>query len=333
MILKRILTFVNKPLSLQRLSSGFNLDQLTTKMISGYTYKAFGLTINSELECPELQASTGKADVSIQLGVVPKSLENPLFVGVRFQTTGNEFLLLVDKVARYHVLNGEQITIEILENADVDDVRLFLLGSAFGALIHQRGLLPIHGSAIEIEQSAIIFSGHSGAGKSTIAAAFYKQDFPILSDDVSVLSLSSEGIPIVHPGYPQMKLWSDSILKLGDEPSLFPNVRKQLDKHNIRVSNRFCEQPLPLKKIYIIASRNLNKLEMIPVKGVEKFSLLRNHTYRFNFIAGAQMRTAHFRYIDALAKHVDVIKILRPNGKFLFDEIINLVLQDLRNER
>jgi len=129
------------------------------------------------------------------------------------------------------------------------------------------------------------------------------------------------------PGYPQMKLWADSIQKLGGQPSHYPTVRKKLEKHNIPVSTGFCEQPIPLKKIYIISAHNENTLHVESVRGIEKFSLLKNHTYRFNFIAGAQMRAAHFGYLDSIAKQIEVLKLFRPNGKFLFDEIISIVLE------
>jgi len=297
-------------------------------LITSFTYKAFGLIINSAFECPELMIASGIPDVTIKLGVVPQSLENPLFSGVRFQTSGQELILTVDKIARYHVVNGQSITIDVLPNADISEVRLFLLGSAIGALIHQRGLLPFHGSSIKIGASAIILSGLSGAGKSTLAAAFRKSGYLLLSDDVSVLSFSPEGLPIVHPGYPQMKLWTDSILKLGDDPSNYSKIRQKIEKHNIPIKESFWDQPLPLSKIYIIVSSNLGKLKLEPIKGIEKFSLLKTHTYRFNFVAGKQMHSSHFKSFEQLAKNVEVLKLTRPSGKFIFDELISMILEN-----
>ncbi len=270
--------------------------------------------------------ASGQPDVTIKLGEVPQLLENHLFSGVRFQTSGQEFLLTVDKIARFYVIGGSSITIEVFPNADISEVRLFLLGSAFGALIHQRGLLPFHGSSIKIGDSAIILSGPSGAGKSTLAAAFRKKGYLLLSDDVCVLSFSPEGMPIVHPGYPQMKLWTDSILKLGDDPSNFSKIRERIEKHNIPIESSFWDQPLPLNKIVIIGSSNLGELKLEQVRGIEKFSLLKAHTYRFNFVAGKEMQTSHFKSFDLLAKNVEVLKLTRPAGKFLFDELINLIL-------
>jgi len=293
---------------------------------SSYIYKAFGLVIQSEFECPELIPTTGTVDVLIKLGEVQKTLKNPLFSGVRFQTNGQEFLLQVDKIARYLVQNGRLITIDIFQNADLSEVRLFLLGSAFGALIHQRGLLPFHGSSVKVDNSAIILSGLSGAGKSTIAAALNQKGFPLLSDDVSVISFTNDGEPIVYPGYPQMKLWSDSIIKLGHNPTQYSRIRQQLEKHSIPLTTCYWDKPLPLSRIFIINSSNLGELNVESVKGVEKFSLLKTHTYRFNFVVGQEMNSLHFKSFDQLSKKVEVYKLNRPSGKFLFDELINLIL-------
>lgn len=296
-------------------------------MGSSFTYKAFGLIINSAFECPELIAASGVPDVTIKLGHVPESLVKPLFSGVSFQTNGQEFLLKVNNIARYYVINGNSIIIELFPKSEITEVRLFLLGSAFGALIHQRGLLPFHGSSIKFNHTAIILSGLSGAGKSTLAAAFRQKGYFLLSDDVSVLSITSDELPTVYPGYPQMKLWNDSIQKLGEDPSCYSKVRKQIEKHRIPIINSFWDQPLPLSKIYIINSSNLGELKLEPVKGIEKISLLKTHTYRFNFVAGRQMQSIHFKSFDLLARNVEVLKLTRPSGKFVFDELINLILE------
>lgn len=294
---------------------------------SKYIYQAFGLIIKSEIELPELPLASGDFDVTVSLGKVPKTLESPTFTGVRFESNIKEFLLRIDPIASFYVANGNQITIDKNPTADFDEVRLFILGSAFGALIHQRGLLPFHGSSINLDNSAVIFSGHSGAGKSTLAAAFHKKGYPLLSDDVSVISLTEQGIPYVQPGYPQMKLWSDSIKKLGEDPTTFKTIRKRVEKHSVPIFNDYQKEPIQLRNIFIIVSSNLGELKVEPIKGIEKFNLLRSHTYRFNFVVGQQMQANHFNYISALAKQVNVFRLTRPTDKFLFDEMIELIIE------
>lgn len=68
-----------------------------------YTYKAFGLFIRSEFEIPEFILDKGNPDVEISLDLVPINLKKVTKRGVKFQATHNEFLLTVDKVARFYV--------------------------------------------------------------------------------------------------------------------------------------------------------------------------------------------------------------------------------------
>ncbi len=296
------------------------------KLISKYTYRAFGLIIESDIDCPELIPSSEIPNVIIAIGKVPNVLKNPLFSGVRFQTNGQEFLLAVDKIAKYYVTNGNSIIIEPFTKADPASIRLFLLGSAIGALIHQRRLVPFHGSAIKINDKAIILSGLSGAGKSTLAAAFKQKGYKILADDISVISFTSNEIPYVNPGFPQMKLWSDSIQKLGEDPKNYSKIREELNKYRLPIDTGFCNESLPLQNIFIINSSNLGELKIEQIRGIEKFSMLKTHTYRFNFVTGKEMQSTHFKSFEKISKTIEIYRLTRPSGKFPFDELIDLIL-------
>ncbi len=58
---------------------------------------------------------------------------------------------------------------------DDDDVRLFLLGSVMGAVLHYRGVTPLHGNGFVHEGGAVLVLGNMGVGKSTLAAALVKK--------------------------------------------------------------------------------------------------------------------------------------------------------------
>ena len=77
---------------------------------------------------------------------------------------------------------------------DEDVIRLYILGTCMGAILMQRKILPLHGSAIEIDGKAYAIVGDSGAGKSTLASAFLKQGYQLVSDDVIAVSLSQENL-------------------------------------------------------------------------------------------------------------------------------------------
>ena len=153
-----------------------------------YIYQAFGLQILSCLPCPELLPSSQPPDVTITYGRVPEGLTEPFPEKFCYQTAPGLFLLKIPNIARYLVKNGKEIIIDRAPQANDTDVRLFLLGSVMGALIHQRGGLPLHGSAIRLpDGTAAIFMGLSGVGKSTLAAAFHQRGYEVAADDVSLI--------------------------------------------------------------------------------------------------------------------------------------------------
>src|SRR3954464_14861332 len=141
------------------------------------TYRLFGLNLRSEIGLAGLAPAVeaGVADVEIGFGRVPSGDYPP-----GYSATAGGTLLAVAKVGRYFIREGREIVIEPAEGASERNLRLFLLGSAFGALLHRRGPLPLHANAIDLGRRAVAFSGHSGAGKSTIAAWFHDRGYPVL---------------------------------------------------------------------------------------------------------------------------------------------------------
>ena len=164
-------------------------------------YRIFGLTVLSEVDLPSFPAPCPDAaeppDVVIRCGPTPYGLAHPRFKGVRFETAEDEFLLRVDGVARYYVQGGRTVVVTPEEGAG-DDVVVFLMGSAMGALLHQRRVLALHGGAIMANGEAVIFSGPSGVGKSVLTAAFLARGYGFLADDICAVT-TADGDPAVIP--------------------------------------------------------------------------------------------------------------------------------------
>jgi hypothetical protein len=120
-----------------------------------------------------------------------------------------------DGTAGYWITGGNQILVEPHADTTMRNVRLFILGSAMGVLLHQRGLLPLHANCVEIDDRAFVFMGHSGAGKSTLAAAFHDRGFRVIADDVCVIDLAGEEQASVMPGIPRLRLWEEALQASG----------------------------------------------------------------------------------------------------------------------
>lgn len=74
-------------------------------------------------------------------------------------------------------------------------------------LLGWRGMLPIHGSAVEIDGLGYLICGPSGAGKSTLAAGLVALGAKLISDDLSVVTEGRDGTTLsMVRGRPGMRL-------------------------------------------------------------------------------------------------------------------------------
>jgi hypothetical protein len=292
-------------------------------------FRAWGLNIASCMDLPEFLPGNGEApDVVVCYGAVPEALEEVRAKGVRYQAGPGRFLLTVDGIARFLVADGRKIYIQRAADAEDDAVRLFLQGSAFGALLHQRGILPLHASAIQANGKAVLFCGVSGIGKSTLAVAFLKRGYPVLADDICALSAGDDGIPMVLPGFPQIKLWADAIRKLEEDLAFLPKVRQNLEKYGWPLKTGFSAEPAPLDRLYVLSTTNTDRFEMVPVNGLEKFNTLLKNTYRFRFTEGLGSKPEHFHQCAVVGRHAAVRRVTRPQRGFRVEALMDLLEKD-----
>ncbi|HBQ97763.1 MULTISPECIES: hypothetical protein [unclassified Roseofilum] len=81
-----------------------------------YRYTACGLNIASELVCPELRPYSGNDsdfDVRISVGPVSDRLIEPVYEDWFSQIQPGAYLLKVDEIAKYLVLDGKEIILPI----------------------------------------------------------------------------------------------------------------------------------------------------------------------------------------------------------------------------
>lgn len=285
---------------------------------SAADYFVSGLHIRSELPLPELGPAlqTGNAPVvAIRLGDAGPELPHPRNVGPTFQVADDDYLLNVRGVGRYRVRYGTEVIVEPVATSAAEDVRLFLLGTVFGALCHQRRLVPLHASAIVAGGRCIAFAGRSRAGKSTLAAHFDRQGYQILADDLCVLSIAEDGAPMAWPGMPRIKLWRDAIAALGRDPNNLATVRAGLQKYHMPLDRQASATPLPLARLYVLREARLPAQEAIErLTGAAAFDEFLNQTYRRHLLAPMGCAAAHFAHCAALVKHVPVYSAGRRWG-------------------
>ena len=68
--------------------------------------------------------------------------------GPTWEMAGEIFLLRVPRLARFRITAGRDIDVETEPGVSDHEVAGFVLGTAFGILLHQRGALVLHGAAV-----------------------------------------------------------------------------------------------------------------------------------------------------------------------------------------
>ncbi len=293
---------------------------------------AYQLRIDSELALPELLVAPAAespevADVLIRLGDAGQGADaGRRQIGPYAWCTTDELWLDIPKVARFLIQHGNHIVIQPQPGADEDSVRLFLLGSAFGALLSQRDMLVLHGNAIRIGDQCLVCVGTSGIGKSTLAAGFLQRGHAILADDVVPIDAAGRALP----AFPRVKLWRDSAEHLGVDTTNLQRLRPGLSKFNYPLGTRFERQPLPVRWVYLLDKGAVEQPQFVATQGMQRFMPLFHNTYRRRFIEGMGRRSEHLQRCSILASNAHVVRVQRPMAGFDVDGLIDAMLADVR---
>jgi hypothetical protein len=293
-------------------------------------YHAHGFRIASDIDLPELVRGDGVPDVVIRRGPAPARLDGSVTRGPRYQATSGQYLLTMPGVARYWVRDGRDVSVEAAPGASDADVRVFLLSGVMGALAHQRGRLAMHASGIEVDGQCVLFAGDSGAGKSTLTAAFHDRGYRVVTDDLSVLSMDDDGGPLVNPGSRHMKLWADALERIGGTLGERRTLRAGMAKYSVALPGDPPAAPLPLGRIFILATKLSETIEFTPLTGRGKIGAIVRETYRRAMMDALDQRAAHFALCTALAPRVPVTMVLRPFYLNQLDRLVDAIEQDFR---
>lgn len=288
-------------------------------------YQVFGLCIKSELALPELfQAGDDcSVDIFIRRGEIAQNVHE---VGLHW--LGDAGLFVAPGVARYLIRSGSSILVDEMPGVPARNVRLYLLGSALGILLHQRDLLPLHANAVEVDGRAIAFLGPSGAGKSTLAMTFHDRGFRVIADDICVIRMTREEAASVAPGLPRIRLWQEALSATGRhthqfEPSYIGD--EAFDKFDVPISQGAAPKAdIPLAALYILEEGD--EVEFEPLSGTAAVEQVFANTYRGHYVAAAKAHLNHWSSVMRLVRKVPVIRLRRPLG---FDRLANGVEQIL----
>ena len=244
-----------------------------------YRYFFGPFALMSELEIVELRGlrGTGRIPVRIELGPVASKISGTKDYDEMCSVGPQDYLLNIPEVGRFHASGGSTVRVHLAPGAARPDVSAFLLGSVFGALCHQNGLLPLHASSIVAAGGVVAFLGDSGAGKSTLAACLQARGYPVFSDDICLLEdIAGEMRAVPLAGW--LKLWRQSLEHLALDSEQGARVFAKEDKFRMSVDSA-AMHPLPLRTLVFLARAEQGEPRLTPTAAAETLARIMELTY------------------------------------------------------
>lgn len=300
-----------------------------------FNYKAFGLSIKSEMEIPELEESVGKKstgneeNVPIVFGKMRDAVER-YERNTLLKKKNNEFVYHAEGVGGIRVSNEK---IVVLPESDLKKggFRFLVSGFGLGLLLHLRGYTTIHASAVVLQSGVVAFVGQKGMGKSTTAAALNAHGHPVFTDDLLVLNTSGDGI-IAYPGFPYLKLTPDSIIaSVEEDPSDVPQIDPGGPKHSFAAQGDCGIDPLPVGCIYVLdyheesmegAKSDMPRSEEL--RGQEAIIELVRNSYISRLLPEEGISNAHLQRTAEIARSTSMRRLYR---KFSLEHLHDVVAQ------
>ena len=297
-------------------------------------YRFGGLRIASDFPLFGLQVcqSETKAhcEVVIRCAPIPQGIASATakFLNGQYSGTynGREVLLDSPAVGRFLLRAGEEILVDLAPSSNDDEVRAYLLGAVFGALCHQRGVTPLHASAIDVADGCVAFVGASGAGKSTLVAALARRGHEVLSDDECFLQLGANGDVQAWPGIGRIWLWDDSKTALGFDGPAIERELRGYKKYFVPVrSPRDPTRSRPLRRVYQLARVPNGVTEVTRLRGTDAVEVLMQNVYPPGLAACLGYQSHVFIVCAAAARDVPVFRFSRTCDFAALDQGIEVL--------
>ena len=189
-------------------------------------------------------------------------------------------------------------------------------------LVSLGGHLVLHASAVAFGGRAVAMIGTSGAGKSSLAAAFLQRGHRLLADDYLLLR-EQQGAYLATAAYPGLRLWGDSAAFFGGDAEALSPVADFTDKRRLPVDEDE-PGPVPLGAVIVLGYPSepdapdclLERLE-----GPNAFMVL----YRQAFRLERAGRSVHEADLDRFTRLAAAVPVLLMEHRRTYDALANVL--------
>ncbi|WP_276253332.1 hypothetical protein [Halomontanus rarus] len=223
-----------------------------------------------------------------------------------------------DAIGTMRVRGGTEITVSPESPVSDTTVGRFVVGPGLRTAVGQQGDFVLHASAVVVDGKTVAFTGPSGRGKSTAAAACAARGHTVLADDATVIARGTSST--VLPGTDR--------LNLDDETSAVLNDSKiGADESDDYPGNTGRYEPRTLTAIYVLEDGI--RFETTPLSPTEAAMELLGGSDALYTDDDREALESHMTRAGTLAETVTVTRFQRPRSLSMIHEFVSRLEAEL----
>ncbi|MFV3130381.1 serine kinase [Niveispirillum sp. KHB5.9] len=276
----------------------------------------YGFRLRTSVPLPSLPALAGDGvpDLTLRRGVVPDRLPDAVwaspFVEIAIDGT---VLVRIPNVVGFLVRGGCQLILDQDSDAETSVIETFLFGAVAGAVLHQRGILPLHASCVMVGDIAVAMAGVSGRGKSTLAGIMSLRGHEVVCDDICAIGFHG-GRAFVAPGPPRVRLWPDAAELLGLSHDGLQTARPNHPKRVLAARGTDAATKPLGALVRLGIDRRLQAPVIRRLAGPAAITPVEELVYRARLGRRLDRRIGLFQDMARLATLVPIYQMVRPEG-------------------
>ena len=284
-----------------------------------------GLTIESDVPLPDLPEAADRPDIVIRLGNLPP-IDTP-HIQEWPDADGNRWLTIHREGEAYRIAlpnlecrvsrDGRAIVAHPAPSLAHPSLVHLLLQQVLPLAVSRMRRLVLHACAVETPAGALGFVGETGAGKSTLSAAFCRRGYALVADDALVIDEGAR----VAPTADALRLWP-YMREVAAGAEELPSASGKL-----RARVPIAASPSPLTRLFLLGTSTDGSSTLQPVSTADMRVALLSHLFRLDVSDHAESRWL-FDAVHQLIAAVPVRRAVYPDGPEHLDAIVDVILRD-----
>jgi hypothetical protein len=227
----------------------------------------------------------------------------------------------------------DRIVCHLLDPGHIYLADIAFFGMVMALWLERRGVPTLHASSVKVGAAAVAFLSGRGGGKTSTAVACLAAGHTLVSDDLLALTLEAGGV-LVHPGYPQIRVWHDQARHFFDSPEAGASFHPDHEKRRIEIGRGFGSfeaNAVPLNRLYVPERSDdpTAKVTISTLRPREAAMALIRESFLPREVVHFGLQAARLKFFARLLAKVPVRRLTVPQGLANLPRVVAAIETDL----